>query len=338
MATIRDVAKMAGVSISTVSLAFSAKGRVSPDTHQRIWAAAQTVGYVPNPLAQGLKSGRSRLIGMVVGDISNPFFGRLLKGVERTALAHNHMVIVSDSDADAKQELAIIDQLTEQRVAGIILSPHGNAPDYVERIKGLKMPLVMVDHRVPSVEADFVGSDNVLASAMLTEHMIRYGHRRIAHIAGRAGLYTTSQRLKGFLETMQGAGIEVDQSLVADGDYRGERAYAEAMRLMTRADRPTAILAANNVMALGALQAINDLGFICPTDISLTSIDDVPWGNVIQPRITMVVQQVDELARIASEWLLERIRARGGDAIPPREHILMPQLVVGQSCAAPSTQ
>ena len=132
------------------------------------------------------------------------------------------------------------------------------------------------------------------------------------------------------------AGIEADATLIVEGRYDGERAYAEAMRLMTRSDRPTAILAANNVMALGALQAIIDLGFKCPQDISLTSIDDVPWGNVIQPRITMVVQQVDELARIASEWLLERINARGGPTPPPREHILIPGLVVGQSCAPPS--
>lgn len=336
MATIRDVAKLAGVSISTVSLAFSAEGRVSPTTHQRIWAAAQAVGYVPNPLAQGLKSGRSRLIGMILGDISNPFFGRMLKGIERSALDRNYMVIVSDSGGNPAREMALLDHLSEQRVAGIILTPHGSSAEYAARVNRLQMPFVLIDHRVPGVESDYIGSDNVLASAMLTEHLIRFGHRRIAHIAGRTGLYTTSQRLKGFLDTMQAAGIEVDPSLVVDGDYEGERAYAEAMRLMTRADRPTAILAANNVMALGALQAINDLGFKCPADISLTSIDDVPWGNVIQPRITMVVQQVDELARITSEWLLERIRTRGGETIPPREHILSPQLVVGQSCAAPS--
>lgn len=337
MATIRDVAKMAGVSISTVSLAFNAEGRVSPATHQRIWTAAKAVGYVPNPLAQSLKSGRSRLIGMVVGDISNPFFGRLLKGVERSALDRNHLVIVSDSGADPDQELAILDHLSDQRVAGLILSPHGKAPEYAARIGQLAMPFVLVDQKVPGVESDFVGSDNVLASAMLTEHMIRYGHRRIAHIAGRTGLFTTDMRMQGFVDTMRNAGIDVDQSLIVDGDYEGERAYAETMRLMTRADRPTAILAANNVMALGALQAINDLGFRCPDEVSLTSIDDVPWGNVIQPRITMVVQQIDELARIASEWLFERIRLGSGSAvIPPREHILIPQLVVGQSCAPPA--
>ena len=335
MATIRDVAKLAGVSISTVSLALNETGPVSADTYRTIWAAAKAVGYSPNPLAQSLKRGRSRMIGMIVADISNPFMGRFLKVVERRALDSNHLVIVSDSDGKPDQEIAMLDHLSGQRVAGIILAPNGNSPEYVARVNQLKMPLVLIDHRIPGVECDFVGSDNVLASAMLTEHLIRFGHRRIAHIAGRAGLYTSGKRIQGFLETMRGEGIEVDPSLIVDGDYQGERAYAEVMRLMTRADRPTAILAANNVMALGALQAINDLGFKCPQDISLTSIDDVPWGNVIQPRITMVVQQVDELARVASAWLFERINAPGGATIPPREHILIPLLVVGQSCAPP---
>jgi LacI family transcriptional regulator len=135
---------------------------------------------------------------------------------------------------------------------------------------------------------------------------------------------------------MAAAGIEVDESLVVDGDYLGEVAYAHTMRLLTRADRPTAIIAANNVMALGALQAMYDLGFRCPDDVSLVSIDDVPWGNVIRPRITMVVQPVDEMARIATEFLLERINARGAAPTPPREHILIPKLVVGQSCAPPA--
>jgi LacI family transcriptional regulator len=293
MATIRDVARMSGVSISTVSLALNETGRVGADTYQRIWAAAQAVGYAPNPVAQSLKSGRSRLIGMLVGDISNPFFGRMLKGVERSAIDHKHLVIVSDSGGNPDRELAILDHLSRQRVAGVILAPHGNSPEYVARVNQLGMPLVLIDHRIPGVECDFVGSDNVLASAMLTEHLIRFGHRRIAHIARRTGLYTTGRRLQGFLDTMRSAGFEADPTLIVDGHYDGEHAYAEAMRLMTRADRPTAILAANNVMALGALQAI-------------------------------------------IEWLFERINARGGFTPPPREHILIPRLVVGQSCAPPS--
>jgi LacI family transcriptional regulator len=134
---------------------------------------------------------------------------------------------------------------------------------------------------------------------------------------------------------MTSAGVEIDPTLIVDGEYDGERAYAETMRLLTRADRPTAILAANNVMALGALQAIMDLGFSCPDDISLTCIDDVPWSNVIRPRLTMVVQPVEELARIASAMLFERIANRNGPPIAPRKRVLIPKLVLGQSCTRP---
>ena len=117
----------------------------------------------------------------------------------------------------------MLDHLSGQRVAGIILAPNGSSPEYVARVNQLKMPLVLIDHRIPGVECDFVGSDNVLASAMLTEHLIRFGHRRIAHIVGRAGLYTSGKRIQGFLETMRGEGIEVDPSLIVDGDYQGAR-------------------------------------------------------------------------------------------------------------------
>lgn len=333
MATIRDVAKMAGVSISTVSLAFNDSGPVSPETRKRIWDAAKTVGYVPNPLAQSLKRGHSHLVGMVLGDVSNPFFGRLLKEVEKLALDQQYLVIVSDTDTDPDRELAILEHLTAQRVAGIILSPHGHGSDYVDKLRRIDTPIVMIDHRIPGVQSDFVASDNVLASAMLTEHVVRLGHKRIAHLSGRVGLWTAEQRLTGFHDTMNAAGIEVDPGLVVDGDYQGERAYEQTMRLLTRAKRPTAILAANNVMALGALQAMNDLGVSCPDEISLASIDDVPWGEVIQPRITMVVQPIHEIARIATEFLLERIKKRNGPAIAARERILVPKLVVGHSCA-----
>jgi LacI family transcriptional regulator len=335
MATIRDVARMAGVSISTVSLALNSTGPVSAETYRRIWDAAQKVGYAPNPVAQSLKSGRTRLIGMVVGDISNPFFGRLLKEVERRTLEKNHLVIVSDSGLEPARERAILDAMSGQRVAGVILSPHDYSQAHIDYVRSLKMPIVLIDHKIDGLEVDFVASDNILASAMLTEHVIRFGHRRVAHIAGRAGLWTAERRKDGFRATMRAAGLEVDETLIPDGDYEGERAYEQAMRLLTRPDRPTAIIAANNVMALGALQAMNDLGFRCPEEISLASIDDVPWGNVIQPRLTMVVQAVEDLARAATEFLMERIEARGA-FIPAREHILIPRLVVGQSCAAPA--
>lgn len=332
MATIRDVAKLAGVSISTVSLAFNGSGPVKPKTREAILEAAKSLGYEPNPIAQSLARGHTQLIGMVMGDVSNPFLARLLKGVERLALEQNYLVVVSDSDTDYERELAILDHLVALKVAGIILTPHGQSEPYLERLRSLKTPLVLLDHKIGDVGGDFVATDNILASAMITEHVIRLGHRRIAHIAGFEGLWTSEQRKKGFRDTMVAAGVEVDESLILHGDYQGERAYECTMRLLTQPRPPTAILAANNVMALGALQAMNDIGFKCPDEISLASIDDVPWGDVIRPRITMVVQPVEEIAKSATEFLMDRIKNRKAQAVAPREKILIPKLVVGHSC------
>src|SRR5262245_61688087 len=198
MATIRDVARLAGVSTSTVSLALNGTGPVSRETYQKVQSAARAAGYAPNSLAQSLSIGRTRLVGMVVADVSNPFFGRLLKQIERLALERNHLVILSDTGGDPDRERAILDHLSGQRVAGVILTPHGTAPDYVDHLRGLTMPLVLIDHKVEGVHADFVGSDNFLAAAMVTEHVIRFGHTRIAHIAGITGLYTSERRKDGF--------------------------------------------------------------------------------------------------------------------------------------------
>ena len=198
------------------------------------------------------------------------------------------------------------------------------------------MPTVLFDHKVEGLETDFVGSDNSLASSMLTEHLIRLGHTRIALLAGEEGLYSADMRTEGFRATMQSAGIDVDESLVVDAKYDGDLAYAETMRLLTRAQPPSAIVAANNVMALGALQAIQNLGFKCPEDISLTCIDDVPWSDVIQPKLTMAVQPIEEIGKIASDMLFERI-ASPSRMIEPRTAITTPKLIIGNSCSPPKT-
>lgn len=331
MATIRDVARLAGVSISTVSLTLSAPERVSDETRRKVADAAAQVGYSANPIAQSLKRGRSRLIGMVVSDITNPFFGNLLLEIESCAMADNYLVVVSDTASSPANEAMILNHLSGQRVAGMILSPCGLYADDAAHIKRLSMPLVLFDHKVDGVQSDYVGTDNVLASAMLTEHLIRLGHSRIAYIGGTTGLYTAVGRLRGYVQTMQASGLTVDPSLVVDGRYSGQFGYEAAMRLMTRPDRPTAVLAASNVMALGALQALNDLSIACPDEVSLAGIDDVPWSAVIRPRITMAIQPVEELARSAITMLMRRIGATDQAAIPQMDVILAPRLKIGES-------
>lgn len=336
MATIRDVARLAGVSISTVSLALNAPDRVSTDTRRRVVEAARDVGFTANPIAQSLKRGRSRLIGMVVADITNPFFGRLLREIERCATEANYLVIVSDTNASEANERAILQHLSGQRVAGIILSPHGRDGANNDLIRELPMPFVLFDHRLSRVTSDYVGTDNVLAGAMLTEHLVRLGHKRIALIGGTAGLFTADRRREGYEATLRAHGLPIEPDLILDGHYNGEGGYTAAMHLLTRPqNRPTAILAASNVMALGALQACNELSVDCPGEISLAGIDDVPWSPVIHPRITAAVQPVDEMARVACRMLMERIALTQGASLPPREAVLPPRLVIGESTAPP---
>lgn len=332
MSTIRDVARLAGVSISTVSLTLNAPDRVSTETRRKVADAARIVGYTANPIAQSLKRGRSRLIGMVVSDITNPFFGKLLREIERCAMEADYLVIVCDTAGEIAYERTILAHLSGQMVAGVILSPCGDQAAGTDHISALTMPCVLFDQKLRDVQGDFVGTDNVLASAMLTEHLIRLGHRRIAYIGGTTGLYTAEHRRRGFVETMQASGLIVDPDLMLDGRYNGEQGYEAAMRLMTRSTgRPTAILAASNVMALGALQACNDLSISCPDEVSLAGIDDVPWSAVIRPRITMAVQPVEEMARIASRILMDRIAAPDPASIPFRDVVLSPRLVIGES-------
>jgi LacI family transcriptional regulator len=333
MATIRDVAKMAGVSKSTVSLAFNHPTRVNAETLERIQQASHAVGYAADPLAQTLARGRSRIIGMIVGDISVPFFSNVLREVERSAVAAGYFVVVADSASDAERELALLDHFVGMRVAGVVLSPSGTGDDYLARLSRLKMPVVCFDNKIEGLDTDFVGSDNQLASAMLTEHLLRLGHRRIAFLEGTQDMFTADQRLLGFRATMSAGGAQIEESLVVRGEYEADIAYAEVMRLMTRPDRPSAIIAANSVMGMAALQAIQELGFRCPEQISLAMIDDTTWSNVITPKPTMVVQDTLELGRTVARRLFERILHPDLAIAPPKVDFLSTRFVPGQSCS-----
>jgi len=167
---------------------------------------------------------------------------------------------------------------------------------------------------------------------MLTEYLIRLGHRRIAIITGREGLWTAEERLASAVDTMRRAGLDVDPSLCLRTAYRTGAGYAAAMPMLTRPDPPTAIIGGNNVIALGALQASVELGYRCPEDISIVGIDDIPWAGLVRPRITTVTQPIEEMSRVAIEWLLERISAK--EQPEPRTRIPPPRMIIGDSCAS----
>ncbi len=331
MATIRDVARLAGVSISTVSLALNSPKRVGIETLDRIQQAVKATGYRIDPVAQTLARGRSSLIGFVSANLGNMFFGDIRREIEHQALDNGYFVLIADSSGKADLERALLERLEAQRMAGIVLAANGRGNDYAAFLRDFKIPIVMFDQKVEGAERDFVGSDNPLTTAILTEHLLQLGHRRVAFISGPAGLHTADERLKGYMDTMAGAGVDIDPSLVVEGGYTRTGGYRQAMRLLARRDRPTAIIGANNMMGLAALQVMQEMGFRCPDDVSLAMVDDVPWSSVITPRITMVVQDAQKLGELAAQRLLARIQSSEGAAAPPQDLILTPRFVRGDS-------
>ncbi len=335
MATIRDVARHAGVSISTVSLALNGTGPVSEETRARIDAAVAAVRYTPNLMAQNLKRGQSKLIGMVLGDAANPFFGRLFGTIDKHISGHEHMLIVANLASDPGRELRTLTLLKRHRVAGIIMTPLRNDPEFAAHLNELDVPVVLVDQDVDGTALDFVTSDHRRGAEMLTAYLARLGHRRIAYIGGQRNMWAAERRLEGFRSAMAEAGLEMEPEFEIVADYSADLAYDNVIRLMSSPTRPTAILAANNYMAIGALQAVTDLGFRCPDDVSIAGIDVVAWSSIVMPRITTVEQPIDELARVASLWMMEHVRGEAERGAERRCHVAEPRLVIGHSCAPP---
>jgi LacI family transcriptional regulator len=336
MTTIKDVARVADVSIATVSALLNGTARVSDKLSQRIWAAIESTGYSPHGVARSLRLGRTRSIGLVVGDISNPFFTSLAKTVEARAVEAGYMVIVANSDEEPEKELKLLKLLREQRVAGILLTPSGHDPSYLLALSRITdIPIVLLDRMLPQSSFDSVVVDNLAAARMATDYLVRLNHRRIALVIGKQHIWTMEQRLHGYRESLKLAGIAADPTLELVANTRIETAYEVVQRLLTQPDPPTAIFAANILMMLGAIEAVMDMGFRCPEQVSLAGIDDFPGSSAIRPLLTTVTQPIEELAERAVRRLLEKI-----DEVPdaprkpnPQTITLMPRLLIRDSCS-----
>jgi len=341
MTTIKDVARVADVSIATVSALLNGTARVSDKLAQRIWAAIESTGYSPHGPARSLRLGRTRSIALVVGDISNPFFTSLAKTVEARAVEAGYMVIVANSDEEPEKELKLLEMLREQRVAGILLTPSGHDPSYLLALSRITdIPIVLLDRMLPQSAFDSVVVDNLAMARMATDYLVRLNHRRIALVIGKQHIWTMEQRLHGYREGLKLAGITADPTLELVADTRIETAYEVVQRLLTQPDPPTAIFAANILMMLGAIEAVMDMGYRCPEQVSLAGIDDFPGSSAIRPLLTTVTQPIEELAERAVRRLLEKIDEAPTAARKPNPQTitLMPRLLIRDSCSRRTVQ
>ncbi len=329
--TLRDVAREAGVSIKTVSRVVNEEPNVNPATAARVSEVVERLNYRPNELARSLKGHRSRTIGLMVDDISNPFMASCAQAIEGVAWEHGYSLILCDSHADLQMEGAYVGLLMQRQIDGLLLVPtHGhNVHLKTEQQAGL--PVVALDRPAEGIQTDTVLVQNRAGARKATEHLIWHGHKRIAFVGDVRHYYTARKRLEGYKEALEAANLESIHSLDVHSVELGEEA---TKKFLDASDPPTALFAANILTALGALRATEHLGLRIPEDLALIGFDDFELSPVLRPRFTLVHQPTAELGRRAAEMLFERLNGEGRPE--PQRLVLPTELVVRESCGCPA--
>ena len=303
MVTIRDVAAAAGVSITTVSRALNESGRVGPSTRDRVLDAAQQLGYEPNDLARSLHGKATGTIAVLVPDITNPFFPELVNGVQEVANEHGRLLLLCQTSEDAGIAVQELLHLRRKRVDGVVLvGGLAGGEDLSAALAG--MPIVTVDRDTSVDGAWVVRSNHRLGGRLATEHLIELGHERIAHIGGPADLSVAEDRHDGYREALEDAGLAYEESLVVEGDFLEQSGYDGLRALRRRRRGFTALFCGNDMMAIGALRALDDVGLAVPQDVSVVGFDDIHLASYLRPGLTTVHQPIQTLGRRAAELLI----------------------------------
>jgi DNA-binding LacI/PurR family transcriptional regulator len=329
--SIKDLARLARVSHSTVSRALRGSPLVNPKTAELIRKVAQEAGYTPSAAARSLVTRRTQSIGVVVTDIADQFAACVVHGIEELATDCGFSVFLANSGADAEREMMVVRAFRERRVDGIVVTSSRVGALHVPELSKMEVPVVLLNNQHPSEFAHSVMIDNVGGSRALTRHLIDLGHRRIAYIGDRLGHQSDAERFAGFREAMVAAGLEIEDRYVEYGDGRSEGAGEPMRRLLDLAPLPTAVFCYNDMTALGALREIRARGLRVPDDISVTGFDDLPIIQYLDPPLTTVHQPMYEMGRMAMELLMELMAGAMRD-----HHTQVPgQLVVRGSTAPP---
>jgi LacI family transcriptional regulator len=325
-----DVARLAGVNASTVSHVLNGTRTVSGPTREAVLTAIASTGYRQNTLARSLARSATTTLGLASRFVSNPHFADLVTSIEGSARAAGYTLVLADTHDDPAEELLAVHELADRRVDGILLAPSVHAE--VEALPFLaahRIPTVLLD-RFADSDVDQVAPENTEATALLTSHLADLGHRRLAFVAGLAGLSSTSERLAGFRRVLAERGLS---EVVLDGGSETDLAEAAVLRGFAGHDRPTAVVVGNNSMTVGTLRALRTLGLSVPDDVALVCYDDPEWADLVEPRLTAIHQDVPAMATRAVTMILERL-AGTAPATARRERIA-PTFRHRGSCGCP---
>jgi LacI family transcriptional regulator len=323
---IREVAKEAGVSVATVSRVLNHSGYVKEETYQKVIAAIRRLNYVPNGVARSMVKGSTRTIGLILPDITNPYFPMLARGVEDAAITQGYLVILCNTDNNPDTEAMYLSMLREKCVDGLVYVSSSSSTDHVREF-ARHLPVVWVDRMPVGVEGDVVAGDDLLGGYLATRHLLSLGRRRIAFIAGPDGLMTAEERERGYRLALKEAGLVPEDELMARGDFQ----FASGRRAMTEIlgrTRPDALFASNDLMALGAMEVIAEAGYRIPGDIAVVGYDNIMFARLAKPPLTTVEQPSYLIGVTACEVAMERIARR---ELPVQKKLFKPTLVVRAS-------
>lgn len=306
-ATIEDVAKEAGVSITTVSAVINDTRYVSPELTSKVEKAIEKLNYYPDQMGRGLRKGKSNAIGLLISDITNPFFPRVARGVEDCARENHYNLILCNTDEDPVEEQHYISLLRSQRVDGIIITPTSKSEKNIKTMIGTSVPVVLIDRLLEGSKYPAIGSDSYSGAREATQYLIDHGHRKIGFVGGLEGIQSTDMRYRGYIDALADNDISLDDALVVLGNSQVKDSYQATQTLLSNGKDMTAIFAANNLIVIGVMQYLKDNGISYPDDISILCFDDPEWGSAITPGITSVSQRPYEIGYEAGRQLFRLI-------------------------------
>lgn len=323
-ATIRDVARKAGVSVATVSRVVNNQGGVRPATAEKINKAMQELNYIPNVLARSVASQKSYLLGMIIPDIENPFFAAVYTGVNKIAGESSYTTLLGDSEDKIEREEELVRTMLEHRASGLILTPVFENAEWLSRVK-IDVPVCLVDRDIEGMDCDRVLIDNVSGAYEATKLLIKNGHTRIGVITGPLDSTPGKERYNGYQKCLKEQGIPIEPVLVKIGDFREGSGYRLGGELLKAENPPTAILSCNNLMTLGLLEAINSSEVKVGSDVAVVGFDDISVATLMEPRLTVVSRPMREMGEWAAKLLLKRIINPNS----PKQLVMMtPNLIV----------
>jgi len=306
--TMKDVAELAGVSITTVSHVVNSTRSVAPETKARVLAAVEQTGYTGDAIARSLVTGGTRSLGVAISLVANPYFAELIRAIEHEITRSGYTLVLADTHDEPAAEQSAVRTLRSRRVDGLILTPSSKAAGTVlPELRQVGLPIVLVDRLTTAQDVDQVGPENIYATSGLVGHLASVGHRRIGMISGAEGLATTNERVLGYRLGLGRAGLTWDSELVVSGSSAAPPAAAALGRLLALPEPPTAVVAGNNTMLSGVLHECRTRGVRVGRDLAVVGYDDVEWADLVDPPVTTVAQPIAEMGRTAVQLLLARI-------------------------------